>query len=86
MSWVIVTEPKNPDKGIMLNIEPNMSLGQAKEQYFKIVKTRENDHWMLVDDDDEMELDLVDDKKTLSDYGIGCGYMIKACPSSKDKK
>ena len=84
--WVIVAEPRNPDKGIMLDVEPNMTLGEAKEKYFNIVKTRENDHWMLVDDDDEMELDLVDDNKTLSSYGIGCGYFIKACPSSKGEK
>ena len=86
MSWVIVTEPKEPDKGIMLNVDFNKTLGETKEDYFKLVKTRENDHWMLVDDDDEMELDLVDDNKTLSEYGIGIGYMIKACPSSKNKE
>ena len=43
MSWVIVTEPKNPNKGIMPGIEPNMTLREAKEKYFEIVKTREND-------------------------------------------
>ena len=86
MSWIIVTEPKDPDHGIMLNVELNMTLGEAKEQYFNLVKTRENDHWMLVDDDDEMELDLVDDKKTLASYGIGCGYMIKAVPSATSGK
>ena len=83
MSWIIVFTPEDPDHGIMLNFEPNMTLGEAKEQYFKIVKSRVNDHWMLVDDDDEMELDLIDDNKTLSAYGIGVGYLIKACPSSK---
>jgi len=86
MSWVIVTEPKNPDQGIMLSIELNMTLREAKEKYFEIVKTRENDHWMLVDDYDEIDLDLVDDNKTLSSYGIGCGYVIKAVPSIKDNK
>ena len=81
--WVIVAEPKNPDKGIMLGVEPTMTLKEAKEKYFNIVKTRENDHWMLVDDDDEIDLDLVDDNKTLAQYGLGCGYFIKAVPSSK---
>ena len=86
MSWIIVTEPKDPDHGIMLNFEPNMTLGEAKENYFNIVKTRENDHWMLVDDDDEMEVDLTDDNKTLASYGIGCGYLIKAIPSATNEK
>ena len=82
MSWIVVTEPKDPDHGIMLNIEPNMTLGELKEQYFNLVKSRKNDHWMIVDDDDEMEIDLVDDGKTLASYGIRCGEMIKAVPSA----
>ena len=44
------------------------------------------DHWMLVDEYDEIDLDLVDDNKTLSSYGIGCGYVINAVPSTKNKK
>ena len=71
--------------GVMLNFEPNMTLGEAKENYFNIFKIRENDHWMLVDDD-EMEVDLTDNNKTLASYGIWCGFAIKAIPSATNEK
>ena len=87
MSCIIVSTPDNPDEGIMVNVTFNNTVKEVKENYFNIVKSRANDDWKLVEDsDEEIESDLNDDNRTLASYGLQCGDLVKAYPSSKETK
>jgi len=71
-----ITTPKTKKEGITINVNTNMTVGEVKEIYYKIVNSRINNQWLY-------DGGVLKDNDILSSYGIENFDIIEAHPSSK---